>query len=68
MGLDGRQRQFARAIDRRRFEMAAELDEAETLQPQDELAPKRGFDWPVVLMFGLVLVTAAGTAYVAVHG
>jgi hypothetical protein len=68
MGLDERQRQVARALARRRFEAAAELDEAETLQPQGELAPEGGFDWPVVLMLGLVLIVAAGTGYVAAYG
>lgn len=67
--LDERQRQIGRAIARRRFEAAAELDEAETLQIEPELAPRGGFiDWPVLVMFALVLVTAAGTAYVAVNG
>jgi hypothetical protein len=56
-------------MGRRRFERAAELDEAETLQPQEELAPKGGLiDWPVLLMGALVLVTAAGTAYVVAYG
>jgi hypothetical protein len=66
--MDGRQEQFARAIARRRFEQAAELDEAETLQVEPELAPGGGFDWPPVLMVTLLLVVAIGTGYVAVHG
>jgi hypothetical protein len=39
-----------------------------SLQPQGELAPEGGFDWPVVLMLGLVLIVAAGTGYVAAYG
>lgn len=38
----------------------------EALDRHEPASP--GFDWPVLLIFALVLVTAAGTAYVAVNG
>jgi hypothetical protein len=76
--LDGKQRQVARALARRRFEAAAELDEAAELQiarhpnerfePEPELAPGCGLEWPAWLMIALVLIVMAGTGYVLVHG
>jgi hypothetical protein len=66
--MDGRQEQFARAMARRRFERAAELDEAETLQPQVELAPGGGLDWPPIVMLSLVLVVVVGCGYIVLHG
>jgi hypothetical protein len=62
MALDAKQRQMARALGRRRFEQAAELDEAETLQIEPELAPTGGYDWPPILMVALLLAVISGTA------